>query len=439
MIKSLTIKNFKSIKSLELELGHFNLLCGENASGKTSTIHALLSVIQRNDDKKSLDGDLVKIGTLEEVKTKGAAGNVEVQIKDEKGHMREIILQRTAEGEETENLEVKSNPKNFNIDFEKNLFYLSSNRVGVVDTYTKGDQKFGTSGASFVEFFDKNKGKRMPQSFIDAFIIDYFNEHSSLANDFIETYIKFWFEDISKETIKIVPVKNTNQYVLTYGGNEREIRATNTGSGFSYVLPIVALCLGAIAISNGECPTIIIENPEVYLHPDAQKRLMKFLMFVSKHTQLIIETHSDHVLKEALEGNRNNQIVVFNLKNKESSMTLLTQANFKTHPISYAEVQYKAFGILASDLHIILYGQLHNKFIGTLSSPIPNNKFSIKYFDQHYLESQNDVPLKAYTYNKTTYKTLPTYIRNCIDHPNSTHNYTDEELKTSVDFMLSKL
>jgi AAA15 family ATPase/GTPase len=41
MIKRITIKNFKSIDELKLELGQFNVLIGENGSGKTNILEAI--------------------------------------------------------------------------------------------------------------------------------------------------------------------------------------------------------------------------------------------------------------------------------------------------------------------------------------------------------------------------------------------------------------
>jgi len=41
MIKEITIKNFKSINELKLELGRFNVLIGENGSGKTNILEAI--------------------------------------------------------------------------------------------------------------------------------------------------------------------------------------------------------------------------------------------------------------------------------------------------------------------------------------------------------------------------------------------------------------
>ena len=63
------------------------------------------------------------------------------------------------------------------------------------------------------------------------------------------------------------------------------------GSGISYLISILIACLG-----SEEKSTIIIENPEIHLHPKAQSRLCEFLYFVSQSgRQLFVETHSDHI------------------------------------------------------------------------------------------------------------------------------------------------
>lgn len=65
------------------------------------------------------------------------------------------------------------------------------------------------------------------------------------------------------------------------------------GFGYSYVLPVIVAALMAT-----EGSLLIVENPEAHLHPAAQSRLMKFLIETAKNKnlQLIIESHSDHVV-----------------------------------------------------------------------------------------------------------------------------------------------
>ena len=100
--------------------------------------------------------------------------------------------------------------------------------------------------------------------------------------------------------------------------------------------------------------------------------------------------------------------------------------------ITAAETNYIAFDIASIDYHIELYGYLQTK----------ENKHTIKDCDDfilnHSLYDQQQY-YKPYSYGRTNYNTLPTYIRNAIDHPDSSHTYTDEELRKSIEFLIQLL
>lgn len=73
------------------------------------------------------------------------------------------------------------------------------------------------------------------------------------------------------------------------------IRPANTGFGVSYVLPIIVA--GLLTLPGD---ILLVENPEAHLHPAGQSRLGRFLARVAgSGAQVIIETHSDHVLNGA--------------------------------------------------------------------------------------------------------------------------------------------
>lgn len=69
-------------------------------------------------------------------------------------------------------------------------------------------------------------------------------------------------------------------------------RPANVGFGITHVLPIITACL---ATRPGS--TLLVENPESHLHPSGQSMIGGFLArAASAGTQVIVETHSDHVL-----------------------------------------------------------------------------------------------------------------------------------------------
>jgi predicted ATPase len=76
------------------------------------------------------------------------------------------------------------------------------------------------------------------------------------------------------------------------GPNGDVIRPANTGFGVSYALPVI---VAGLMTSPGDL--LVVENPEAHLHPAGQSRIGAFLARVAgSGVQVIVETHSDHVL-----------------------------------------------------------------------------------------------------------------------------------------------
>ncbi len=67
----------------------------------------------------------------------------------------------------------------------------------------------------------------------------------------------------------------------------------DVGYGASQVIPIIMTCL-----SETTAP-LIVEQPEIHLHPKAQGIIADLLCRTSKHRQVFIETHSVHMINRA--------------------------------------------------------------------------------------------------------------------------------------------
>ena len=75
-------------------------------------------------------------------------------------------------------------------------------------------------------------------------------------------------------------------------GLSNPYRATNVGFGITYTLPIVVAVLSSVPGT-----LILIENPEAHLHPKGQAKIGELLaLAASSGVQVVIETHSDHLL-----------------------------------------------------------------------------------------------------------------------------------------------
>ena len=69
-------------------------------------------------------------------------------------------------------------------------------------------------------------------------------------------------------------------------------RPSGTGFGLSAALPLVVQ-----GLVSSESSILVLENPEIHLHPAAASRLGRFLGYLGKAgIQVILETHSEHIL-----------------------------------------------------------------------------------------------------------------------------------------------
>lgn len=175
------------------------------------------------------------------------------------------------------------------------------------------------------------------------------------------------------------------------------------------------------------------------MHPKWQQKVLQYYRGLfdkngSQDVQMIIATHSEYVIRSALEDRDNVLIIVLSDDNGIiHSKNITTPTILPT--ITTAETNYLAFGILSVDYHIELYGYLQNK----------TNNSRVKDCDD-YIVSQKALydpilhgkPSSFTERNGHTanYQTLPTYIRNSIDHPSPTRNYTQEELKRSTELLI---
>jgi predicted ATPase len=81
-------------------------------------------------------------------------------------------------------------------------------------------------------------------------------------------------------------------FALRFRTGEEWVKPTNMGFGVSYALPVVVAGLTAAPDA-----LLLVENPEAHLHPAGQSQIGVFLASMAgAGVQVLIETHSDHVL-----------------------------------------------------------------------------------------------------------------------------------------------
>ena len=83
-------------------------------------------------------------------------------------------------------------------------------------------------------------------------------------------------------------------YEVTVKIGDAESALMDVGFGVSQVLPVIAMLLSAPAGS-----IILLEQPELHLHPNAQSALADLMLYAAEKRglQLIVESHSEHLLR----------------------------------------------------------------------------------------------------------------------------------------------
>ncbi|MCY9057262.1 AAA family ATPase [Bacillus inaquosorum] len=287
MITNLTINGLKSFDETSLDLNNFTLLVGMNSAGKSTVIQALLLSVQNitDDGRSPLNGRLVSLGEFSDARNfiKNAK-SFSINLRSQS----EGITLKFVEDDGVVKCEVNPNENELTQYLHqknKKIHYLSSKRIGSQDLYRKNFEKyndFGILGEYAIDYYELNK-----QNPVEEYLIKDKSIGSTLA-----LQLNYWLKYIVNSELITEDIKDTDQVKAKFlSVNNRYVRPKNIGSGLSYIISIL---VSALTSKKGDL--IIIENPEIHLHPRAQSKLTEFLTFTSENgIRFVIETHSDHI------------------------------------------------------------------------------------------------------------------------------------------------
>jgi predicted ATPase len=328
MLTKIHLEHFKCFETLHLPLAPLTLLSGLNATGKSTALQALSLLHQTAVESEwnirlILNGSTIALGsagdvidkisgrkefcigvqsdTFEcfwEMRTEGHAElsvpitqiqwreapdwqPVTIAVTEQKQLQRiyhllpEHIWQASAHAQQLSSLLIR-------------LAYISADRIGPRETYaaTTPDQQtnvgpHGEFTAWFLHYFAE-------QQPLDGLL---FHDTAPTLQRQSEAWMHYFFPGTH---FLVQPVERANLVTLNLRTSEASDyhRPQNVGYGLTHVLPIVTACLGA---QQGD--VLLIENPESHLHPAGQSEMGVFLArTAAAGAQVIIETHSDHVL-----------------------------------------------------------------------------------------------------------------------------------------------
>lgn len=318
MLSKLHLINFKAFADQQLDLRPLTLLTGLNGMGKSSVLQSLLMLRQSYFGATSLDayrtrrlvlnGDLTQLGSPSDILFEGAA-NEQIGMAltfDDHSDMQHSV-QWTFEYDQSQAILIEtSNPELIRIGGQTRLFfndcslfkagfhYLQAERVGPRTAFdmnfaTESERFIGTRGEYAVHLLNILQDTVLD---MDELI------HPAAASRKLLENVEAWMSEISPGT-RLVLTPHRDMDVLQLSINfERgraitaNYRATNVGFGITYVLPVLVAIL-----SSEPGDIVLVENPEAHLHPKGQYKMGELLALAAQAgIQVLVETHSDHVL-----------------------------------------------------------------------------------------------------------------------------------------------
>lgn len=320
MITALEIENFKCFRNLRLEIGQLTLLTGFNSGGKSSAVQPLLLLSQSVrarlfTNSFPLNGPFIKLGTVGDIlPTDASVSSLTFKIEDKslattwkataRAIDRQLELQESTWPINLDNDEPVPEHNIYDIStfanqkYEYNttelltgLSYLSATRTGPDDSYpapdwfSEGNVDVGADGRYASYWYSKYADNEVPTP----------RMHPEETSSSFRKQFDSWFSSLfpnAQANVQHHP--NLSAYSLQFRISEFGPwrKPTNVGYGFSYVFPILVSLLAA-----SEQQVVVIDSPEAHLHPYAQSQMGKIIAhFAAAGVQIIVETHSDHLL-----------------------------------------------------------------------------------------------------------------------------------------------
>jgi len=346
-MQKIIVKNFKCFEEQEFNLKDLTILAGANGSGKSTLIQTILLL------RQSIENDRVPIQYrkrlyLNDYYFEGGVSSdiLYANAKEDKISFEFIVKEGISElfeckinKDEPRVLEIENfqNNRDESKKFHRenrlkiygNFDFISADRFGPKLTYEVSNTrkvKVGKYGEFTPFVLNEFKNELIRDSRV------YFDQESQKTHSLL-TEVNSWLSyilDGMKIKTEVLESVNLSLLKLTnYPESELDFKSPmNMPYGASYVLSIIVSCLSKKIIPNHighSGALVVIENPEAHLHPSAQSKLGQFLTIIANSgVQIIIETHSDHIINgvriAVKRGLINNNQIIFNSFSKGDSL-----------------------------------------------------------------------------------------------------------------------
>lgn len=303
-IHFLELEGYKCFERLRVPLAPLTLFTGFNGAGKSTALQPLLLLAQAArlriwgssslNGELPLNGDIVRLGSAGDVIRAGHNGPTRFTI----GAGDEILSLEVSAKAGERVLQAKSfadnAPPSSLVRRLERLVHLSAVRSGPSDAFPVPDRSAGRVADVGVD------GRFASHWYHELADTDVPPERcfGEVRGTTFRKQVDAWLDRLApgaNANVQAVSVASmvALQFRLSDTGEWR--RPANVGYGLTYAFPILVALLAA---RPGDI--LVIDSPEAHLHPQAQSRMGRMLAtFAAGGVQLLVETHSDHVLNGA--------------------------------------------------------------------------------------------------------------------------------------------
>jgi len=478
-IKSVSIKNYRGIgdDTVSFECDNFNLIIGDNGTSKTAILEAVNLCLSSSYAASRLSIKDFHLGGDKPIEiTVFFNENFDVEIPDLYGNNQKIQSKgisltakkrdRAAPGKAFNDLVVTEHyylPVKEKCDGGWCIARKTGTELKITERQLALSYASALSPKSF--YFGKNRDRQLQKGYNSAIsnVLDDLNwrfeknqrskeEHEKFKHkrEEIERHV---FENTDGDTLKKT-IDETNKILaelnipivdlsivktLTPYDNSEivkrfdgfELPVSLIGSGIEMITALIFLETLANISKNEIC--IVIDEPELHLHPTLQDKLAKHLNDISEESQVFISTHSPFFFKNCFDKHGTKVLV----SEIEDEKVIIKDARSKGFGLlkwspSWGEICYFAYGLPTIEFHDDLYASLQDKnnteTISATEAWLVSNgqKKEIKWPD----------PIKG-----PQEETLITCVRNRIHHGDNQNRpmYVPQQLAESIQRMIALL
>ena len=285
-IKNLHIKEFKGLRDISINFEKNDkpldlvVLAGSNGSGKTRILESILKYFQ---DYLNYKQNNIEVGIFYEEKEKNCISNV----RDFFSELESFSYCEANNPLREKHIEIKNKldilPKVIYVPTEINFQKMNTASTTLVQEY------------NFINIVNTNLIKDIPSYIATKMISAMLKNKNEKVGDVqkkVFNEINEIFENLSID-VKVEDISQDGRNITLFtnsSGDKFDINELSSGEKQLFLRTL------AIKMLNPENSIILIDEPELSLHPKWQQKIVDVYRKIGKNNQIIIATHSPHIL-----------------------------------------------------------------------------------------------------------------------------------------------